>query len=338
MGAKFSGKLACLKTTIFTFLVMLASSCHTISSSTKAQADFRDYANAPMHVLQFYQAQHQYQTYDFAKSQTDQVVKALSSIKDADAITLNRLEGEGLIRRLSIWDAVMELDRLIDESDPDFSMPNSVHALQSAEAIRKDLPKLAKKMGVPKEELDWFILVGLLHDIGKIDALLRDVPQWAVVGDSFPVGVRFSDHNIFHDYFRDNPDNLDPRFSQGLGVYRPHVGLDNVIMSYGHDEYAYRVLASQSSLPKAGLSIIRFHSFYPLHQKNAYLELLEPIDFEQLRFIREFSPYDLYSKHEEKLSVLKLEPFYKELINKYFPPAPGESERKIAWPILKPVG
>lgn len=316
---------------------VLLASCVSNKTAKKSHAEFRDYTNAPLHVKQFYRDQHKNQTYDFAQGQLAQISHILSSLNGASEDTLVRMESEGLIRRLSIWDAVQELDRLIDESDPDFFMPNSIHALQTAEAIRHDLPIIAQKKGMAAEDLDWFILVGLLHDIGKIDALFRKVPQWAVVGDSFPVGLGFSDKNILHESFADNPDTLDQRFNTGLGVYHPHIGLDKVVMSFGHDEYAYRVVSQQSVLPRAGLSMIRFHSFYPLHHEGAYMDLLEPSDFKDLEWVKEFSPYDLYSKHEEKLMVSDLEPFYKALINKYFPPALGESERKIAWPILQSV-
>jgi inositol oxygenase len=39
-----------------------------------------------------------------------------------------------------------------------------------------------------------------------------------------------------------NPDAQDSRFSTELGVYRRHCGLRNVTMSWGHDEYLWRVL------------------------------------------------------------------------------------------------
>ena len=37
----------------------------------------------------------------------------------------------------------------------------------------------------------WFVLVGLIHDLGKVLCLFGE-PQWAVVGDTFPVGCAFS--------------------------------------------------------------------------------------------------------------------------------------------------
>ncbi|HAO96880.1 MAG TPA: inositol oxygenase, partial [Verrucomicrobiales bacterium] len=43
-------------------------------------------------------------------------------------------------------------------------------------------------------------LTGLIHDLGKILCLFGE-PQWAVVGDTFPLGCRFSEKIIYHEYF-----------------------------------------------------------------------------------------------------------------------------------------
>ena len=37
-------------------------------------------------------------------------------------------------------DAITTLDNLVDESDPDIDLPNSVHAFQTAERIREKHP------------------------------------------------------------------------------------------------------------------------------------------------------------------------------------------------------
>jgi inositol oxygenase len=39
-------------------------------------------------------------------------------------------------------------------------------------------------------EEDWLHLCGLLHDMGKVLSLpsFGSLPQWAVVGDTYPVG------------------------------------------------------------------------------------------------------------------------------------------------------
>lgn len=59
---------------------------------------------------------------------------------------------------MTIMDALDKLNDLIDESDPDIDLPNIVHAFQTAERIRLDHP-----------QNDWFQLVGLVHDLGKVN-------------------------------------------------------------------------------------------------------------------------------------------------------------------------
>src|SRR6266576_3065777 len=79
------------------------------------------------------------------------------------------------------------LNTLVDESDPDTDLSQIEHLLQTSEAIRKD--------GHPR----WFILTGFLHDLGKVLCLYGE-PQWAVVGDTFPVGCRYSDQIVFPEF------------------------------------------------------------------------------------------------------------------------------------------
>lgn len=59
--------------------------------------------------------------------------------------------------RSDIRSALERLNSLVDESDPDVDVPNIVHAFQTAERIRCEHP-----------EDDWFHLVGLIHDLGKV--------------------------------------------------------------------------------------------------------------------------------------------------------------------------
>lgn len=42
--------------------------------------------------------------------------------------------------QMGTMDAIMSLDRLVDESDPDVDFPNSFHAFQTAEGIRQAHP------------------------------------------------------------------------------------------------------------------------------------------------------------------------------------------------------
>jgi len=58
---------------------------------------------------------------------------------------------------MTIMEALESLNDLVDESDPDVNIPNIVHAFQTAERIRAVHPNH-----------DWFHLVGLIHDLGKV--------------------------------------------------------------------------------------------------------------------------------------------------------------------------
>uniref|UniRef100_A0A8C7SED3 Inositol oxygenase n=1 Tax=Oncorhynchus mykiss TaxID=8022 RepID=A0A8C7SED3_ONCMY len=211
--------------------------------------------------------------------------------------------------QMEVMEAVISLDQLVDESDPDVDFPNSYHAFQTAEGIRREHP-----------HKDWFQLVGLIHDIGKIMALSGE-PQWAVVGDTFPVGCRFQNGIVFRgSTFVDNPDDKNPAYNSECGIYKPNCGLDNVLMSWGHDEYLYRVMKfNKCTIPEEGLYMIRFHSFYPWHSHGDYMHLCDDKDMRMIPWVREFNKFDLYTKTTELPDIEKLKPYYQSLIDKYCP-------------------
>uniref|UniRef100_A0A8B9M449 Inositol oxygenase n=1 Tax=Accipiter nisus TaxID=211598 RepID=A0A8B9M449_9AVES len=175
--------------------------------SGKAKSEYRNYTVSPLldRVYNTYLLMHTHQTVDFVRK------------KSAEYGTCS-------LRKMSAMEALELLDQLVDESDPDVDFPNSYHAYQTAEGIRRAHP-----------DKDWFHLVGLLHDLGKVLALFGE-PQWAVVGDTFPVGCKVQRSVVFGDStFHDNPDTRDPLYSTEYGMYQPHCGLENVLMSWGHD-------------------------------------------------------------------------------------------------------
>lgn len=253
---------------------------------TKEKSEFRDYdSDAHPGVREFYRLNHRYQTYEFVQQ------------KRAEYLPLQK-------RRMSIWEAMEFLNTLVDDSDPDTSLSQIEHLMQSAEAIRSD--------GHPR----WFILTGLIHDLGKVLCLFGE-PQWAVVGDTFPVGCRYSDKIVFPEFFAENPDAQDSRFSSELGIYAANTGLANVTMSWGHDEYLYHVV--KNYLPNEALYMIRYHSFYAAHREGEYDCLMNEGDREMFDWVRKFNPYDLYSKSDRRPDVEQLRPYYQELIAEYFP-------------------
>lgn len=247
---------------------------------------FRDYATpARDTVRDLYRENHRRQTV------------ALVRQKRAAFLGLDRLE-------MSPWEAMRRLDALVDDSDPDTELSQLAHAYQTAEAMRAD--------GQP----DWFVLAGFLHDMGKVLCLFGE-PQWAVVGDTFPVGCAFSDRVVYPEYFAENPDAQDPRYASEAGLYQPGCGLDAVLMSWGHDEYLYHVL--KDHLPLEALYVIRYHSFYAWHREGAYQHLVNAQDVAMLEWVQRFNPYDLYSKGDDPPDQAALEPWYRELLARYLP-------------------
>ncbi|MBI3470407.1 MAG: inositol oxygenase [Candidatus Solibacter usitatus] len=246
--------------------------------------EFRQHdEGSPGMVKEFYRLNHRLQTLDFVLA------------KKREYLPPRR-------QQMGIWELMDLLDTLVDESDPDTDLSQTQHNLQAAEAARRD--------GQPR----WFILAGLIHDLGKILCLFGE-PQWAVVGDTFPVGCAYSDKVVYFDYFQDNPDRL--LYTTPCGIYQEGCGLDQVHMSWGHDEYMYHVTAPY--LPEEAQYIIRYHSFYPCHQEGAYQHLMNGRDREMFHWVKEFARYDLYSKSDRPADAEAVRPYYDELIREFLP-------------------
>lgn len=103
-----------------------------------------------------------------------------------------------------------------------------------------------------------------------------------------------------------NPDYGHPVYSTEFGIYHEGCGLDNVMLSWGHDEYLYHVVKHQSKIPDEGLAMIRYHSFYPWHKEGAYHKLMNDHDRQMLKAVQAFNPYDLYSKSDDTPTVEEL--------------------------------
>lgn len=260
----------------------------SVIASSKITRQYRQYELAFDRVKLFYKEQHKNQTVAY---NIQARINFKTKIRD----------------RMTVWDALIKLNNLLDESDPDTELSQIDHALQTAEAIRKDCK--------PR----WFQLVGLIHDLGKLLYFFDSKGQWDVVGDTFPVGCRFSKKIIYYDYFKDNTDTKNPLYSTKYGIYSQHCGLDNVMLSWGHDEYMYHLAKEQTTLPPEGLAMIRYHSFYPWHSEGAYKYLMNEKDKEMLECVQAFNPYDLYSKTDIKYDIAELKPYYCDLIDEFFP-------------------
>ena len=260
------------------------------AASSADKAAYRNYA-APQvsetfdRVREFYRQNHQHQTLEFVKA------------KKAEFLSFKR-------QAMTPWAALDYLNTLVDDSDPDIALPQIDHLLQTAEAMRAD--------GQP----DWMVLTGFIHDLGKVLCLFGE-PQWAVVGDTFPTGCAYSPKIVYSEFFAANPDMQRPELQTPHGQYAPNCGLDNVHMSWGHDEYLYHLM--RPYLPLEALYMIRFHSFYSWHREGEYGHLCNAQDRAMLPWVLKFNPYDLYSKNPDRPQLAAVKPYYEDLMAKYLP-------------------
>lgn len=266
-----------------------------LSFADKSLSKFRDYSineDDPIkeRVRKTYEEMHTFQTVEFVENQHKKW-RRFDHFK------------------ATVRDALEKLNDLVDESDPDVDIPNIVHAFQTAERIREDYPNM-----------DWFHLTGLIHDLGKVMAFY-DEPQWAVVGDTFVVGCEWSKDIVYRDHsFAKNVDGINPKYNTKYGIYEANCGLDNVLKSWGHDEYLYWVLKhNNSALPEEALAMVRYHSFYPWHSSNNYSHLENQHDRDMKKWVQLFNTYDLYTKSSKVPDIEKLWPYYESLIEKYLP-------------------
>ncbi len=232
----------------------------------KTEEEFRNYKeDANPSVTEFYRLNHQFQTLEFVLDKKKQYC--------------------GLTReKKGLWEMADYLNQLIDDSDPDTDLTQTEHLLQTAEAIRKD--------GHPR----WFILTGLVHDLGKVLCLYGE-PQWAVVGDTFPTGCAYSDQIVFPEFFEANPDSHNPKLQTEYGIYQPNCGLDKVHLSWGHDEYIYQVTRNFFLSPPSICCVIT-----PSTRRTGRClrHLMSNHDMQMFEYVRMFNPYDLYSKGRER--------------------------------------
>jgi len=252
----------------------------------KGESEFRQYdREANPAIAEFYRLNHAGQTLDFV----------LGKEKQYGSLTRGKR---------SIGEAADYLNTLVDDSDPDTDLSQIEHLTQTSEAIRKD--------GHPR----WFVLAGFLHDLGKVLCLYGE-PQWAVVGDTFPVGCAWSETIVFHEYFAENPDARVAEYQTPCGIYETQCGLDQVHLSWGHDEYIYRV--TRQYVPEPAQYMLRYHSFYPAHRHGAYRHLMSAHDEAMFGWVEKFNRYDLYSKGAAKPKLQELRPYYEDLIAEFFP-------------------
>lgn len=180
------------------------------------------------------------------------------------------------------------LDGVHDPSDPDTSLPNSEHAYQAARRARALRPYDTSLQ-----------VAALVHDIGKV-LFSHGHAAWEVVGDTFVLGEPLPRSAPCYE--------LAPRrvrHPPPAAANRDGCGLDAVVVSWGHDEYMFRVLMQNAhlhTLPQRYCDAIRYHSLYPWHSAGAYRRLMGPGDAETLELVTALNQCDLYSKSDGVVS------------------------------------
>lgn len=253
--------------------------------------NIRDYEEANAKVKETYKIAREKQTIEYNKRM---VFKNMNRKK----------------HKINIWEVVDELSNFIDNSDPDVNIPNAHHLFQTAEGARNH------------NQADWFQLVCFLHDMGKImykwgsdieGTTIKN--QWGIVGDTFIVGCKIPDTIVYPEFNDTNIHHKDGEY----GIYYKGCGLDMCYVSWGHDEFMYRVLQhNKNILPEEAYYIIRYHSLYLWHTHNEYKHLENQKDKRMKKWVRVFNVYDLYTKQNLEVDLNKLKEYYSKLILKYF--------------------
>ena len=239
----------------------------------------------------FYETMHKNQTFDFVTNK----IKHYKS---------------GYNAKYYMREVLEMMDEFIDPSDPDIDEPNSFHAYQTAETIRRVEPD--------NKALQ---LCGLIHDLGKILFKFNE-PAWSVVGDTYAVGCNFPETIVYFETMKENPDYINDLYNTKYGIYKPNCGITNLHITTGHDEYLYNVLQKNlnHTFPEKYQNIIRFHSFYPWHTGGSYREFMTSDDEIILKDVLDFNKFDLYSKGEHNFKVTDdIKKYYNNLLDLFFP-------------------
>lgn len=221
--------------------------------------------------------------------------------------------------RMSAWDALLLLKKLkLSSSETVFDQ-----SLAVAELCRKSFP-----------DMKWLHLVGLIHNLGYL-TVTKDFgskPLWTVVGETFPVGCKFSQDISYSQYFSSNPDRRKKIFNHPVGVYKQGCGLDSLRMSWGASEYLCTALEATNEgnkLPREAMFLLRYQKFFSLlNPGQHYHDFMTVEDEECLEMLIEFqtivdevcsSRSNNNAQRESvghKVEVLK---YYKDLVQEYFP-------------------
>lgn len=161
-----------------------------------------------------------------------------------------------VLGRVPVWSLIENLAQCIDPTDM------RLYCVSQRVHVLQILEAMERD-GVATREL---VLAALLHDLGKILLLTGEAPEH-VVCVNYPIGR-----------------------------YPPGVGLDNCLMQWNHDEFAYSRL--RDHLPEGIAWLIRYHSIV----RSSCEAYMDARDREYAdRYLDIFARYDLDTKSPYRL-------------------------------------
>jgi Myo-inositol oxygenase len=178
-----------------------------------------------------------------------------------------------VLGRVSPWSLVEKLAQCIDPTDCSlFCASQQLHVLQIIDAMEAE--------GTATEE---WLLVTLLHDIGKVLLLTGEAPENVVC------------------------------MNKPVSVCARGGGLDNCVFQWNHDEFAYSRL--KDYLPDGLAWLVRYHSILP----ETCEEYMDARDREYTeRYLRPFARYDHGTKSSMYLPQRRIED-YRGIVDRALP-------------------
>lgn len=174
---------------------------------------------------------------------------------------------------VSPWSLVQKLAQCIDPTDCKlFGASQQLHVLQIIDAMEAE--------GMATDE---WLLVALVHDIGKVLLLTGEAPENVVC------------------------------MNKPISVCAPGGGLDNCVFQWNHDEFAYSRL--KDHLPDGLAWLVRYHSILP-ETCERYMDARDR-EYRE-RYLRPFSRYDHRTKSHLNLPQRRIED-YRHIVERALP-------------------
>jgi hypothetical protein len=186
---------------------------------------------------------------------------------------LRRKYAAPVLGRVSPWSLVERLAQCIDPTDCKlFGASQQLHVLQIIDAMEAE--------GTATDE---WLLVALLHDIGKVLLLTDEAPENVVC------------------------------LNKPVSVCAPGGGLANCVLQWNHDEFAYSRL--KDYLPDGLAWLVRYHSIVP-GTCEPYMDARDREYME--RYLRPFSRYDHRTKTPMYLPQRRIDD-YRHIVERALP-------------------